>query len=294
MRTNIVQCVSEELQQEIYTKYKKKVVKTKTALAAKYKISTRTLGRIIATFEEKAKDMSHEYDYTVTKNEITIFQDGDARTINKTYPKFKSIKKSLIKADFSDEALEETFDLMNMKIFFEKFTLGRLTVDHESGSILYGTFPVDNKVVDVVMNSLDDGDKDGIMPLIKFLDLLLQNPKENVVEELYEFLKHNDIKISNDGLILAWKGVNSRLYDVKTNSIPNYVGTTVCMPRTEVDDDPNRTCSHGLHVGAYEYANNWGNRLLQVSVNPRNVVSVPTDYNGQKMRCCEYFVIKEV
>jgi hypothetical protein len=53
-------------------------------------------------------------------------------------------------------------------------------------------------------------------------------------------------------------------------------------------------CSVGLHVGTYDYASNFTLNVLEVHVNPRDVVSVPTDSNWAKVRCCRYVVIKEV
>ena len=69
----------------------------------------------------------------------------------------------------------------------------------------------------------------------------------------------------------------------------------VSMPRQAVDDNPNNTCSHGLHVCSYEYLKNFtGERLVVCKVNPRDVVSIPTDYNHTKMRVCRYEVIQEI
>ncbi len=41
-----------------------------------------------------------------------------------------------------------------------------------------------------------------------------------------------------------------------------------------------------------EYAGGFaGNNLIEVAVNPADVVSVPYDYNQQKCRCCRYEVL---
>ena len=65
------------------------------------------------------------------------------------------------------------------------------------------------------------------------------------------------------------------------------------MERGQVDADRERTCSFGLHVAAFSYASNFtGGILLEVEVNPRDVVAVPPDYNQQKMRVCRYRVLR--
>ena len=63
------------------------------------------------------------------------------------------------------------------------------------------------------------------------------------------------------------------------------------MPRGEVQHDPESGCSTGLHVGTYAYAQGYARAaLLTVHVNPRDVVSVPTDCDAEKMRVCRYVV----
>jgi len=54
-------------------------------------------------------------------------------------------------------------------------------------------------------------------------------------------------------------------------------------------------CHTGLHVGTYAYASNFGQgALLEVQVNPRDVVSVPTDCSAAKMRTCRYVVVDTI
>jgi len=69
------------------------------------------------------------------------------------------------------------------------------------------------------------------------------------------------------------------------------VGEAVKMIRTECDDDPVNSCSHGLHVGATNYVSSFGHAggaVLVCYVNPAHVVAVP-DYDHSKMRVSEYF-----
>ena len=71
------------------------------------------------------------------------------------------------------------------------------------------------------------------------------------------------------------------------------LGEAVVMPREECDNDPNNTCSSGLHVGAPGYVSGFGgnsktNYILACLVSPMNVVAVPYDYDFEKMRTCEY------
>jgi hypothetical protein len=69
------------------------------------------------------------------------------------------------------------------------------------------------------------------------------------------------------------------------------IGNSVEMPRSDCDPDRNQTCSTGLHVCHYSYLANNGTTHLVVEINPRDVVAVPTDYNGAKMRVCRFRVL---
>ena len=83
--------------------------------------------------------------------------------------------------------------------------------------------------------------------------------------------------------------------DVYTGTIDNRVGNVVSMPRNQVDDLSERTCSHGLHVCSIGYLTHYtGERLVAVKVNPRDIVSIPKDYENSKMRVCEYTVVQEL
>lgn len=68
------------------------------------------------------------------------------------------------------------------------------------------------------------------------------------------------------------------------------------MSRNQVNEDATQTCSHGLHVANWDYAHNVYSAgsdavMLEVEVNPADVVAVPVDYNQAKMRVCKYKVL---
>lgn len=291
-RTNIVKCKTQQEKEEIVKGWVWQNTLNKTQFAKQYSISVRTLNRILEEFSNIKEVLS--YDYTVTKNQITIFCNSESRSVAQDYPKFKSLRKMLIESDFSDERLAEVYDVLNLPKFVEKFSEGNITVDHEKGKVFYGTFEIKNSVVDRMMGMLDS--KSCITPLVKFLDKLMMNPKKNVIDELYPFLKHNDIEISEDGDIIAYRSIRKDWTDHRTGTMDNSIGKVVSMPRTMVDDNPHQTCSQGLHCSAFEYANNFGSdkRLIKVKVCPSDVVSVPVDYDGQKLRACKFEVLEEV
>lgn len=134
-------------------------------------------------------------------------------------------------------------------------------------------------------------------PLLKFWERLKENPSEDSRSDLYAFLEHNSVPITEDGRFVAYKRVRSNFMDKHSGTFDNSVGKVVSMPREDVDPDRNQTCSRGLHVAAFEYAQGFGygdDKLLEVEVDPVDVVAVPTDYNNQKMRTCRYTVLRVI
>jgi hypothetical protein len=131
--------------------------------------------------------------------------------------------------------------------------------------------------------------------LLSFLRNVAQNPNAYSIREIYEFLEKNDLPITEDGHFLAYKKVTHDYKDCYTKKIDNSIGAKPFMDRKECDDNRNNTCSRGLHFASYDYMREYsGERIIIVKINPRDVVSFPTDYNLSKGRCCRYEVIGEV
>jgi len=130
-------------------------------------------------------------------------------------------------------------------------------------------------------------------PLLKFWDNLKKNPSFNSRKMMFAFLEHNGHPLTQDGCFIAYRGVTEDFKDKHSKTFNNAPGSICEMPRDLVDDNPNQTCSHGLHVACFDYAKGFGEKLVEVKVNPADVVCVPVDYNGTKMRVCKFEVIQE-
>ncbi len=134
-------------------------------------------------------------------------------------------------------------------------------------------------------------------PLCNFLTNLKLNPSKRAVDELYGFLEKNSLPITPDGHFLAYKKVRDNYKDIHSGTFDNSVGQVCEMPRNEVNEDKDQTCSSGLHFCSLEYLPNFGygtgNRVVILKINPRDVVSIPSDYNNAKGRACRYEVIDE-
>jgi hypothetical protein len=134
-----------------------------------------------------------------------------------------------------------------------------------------------------------------IEPMVAFMENLMSNPSKRAVDELYGFLEKNNLPITPDGHFLAYKKVRGDYKDCHTGTMDNSVGQVVEMERNEVDDNKDRTCSTGLHFCSQSYLNHFsGERTVIVKINPRDVVSIPRDYNDSKGRACRYEVVGEL
>jgi hypothetical protein len=150
--------------------------------------------------------------------------------------------------------------------------------------------------VDRLLSMMDEGHD--IHPLCNFIARVRQNPSESIRARLYEFMEYGNMPLTEDGSFLAYKVVGPNYLDKHSRTINNSVGKRVTMPRAKVDDNDNRTCSSGLHACSKEYVRFFlsgsQDHLMVLKIAPEDVVSIPTDYNNTKLRCCAYDVIAEI
>lgn len=166
-------------------------------------------------------------------------------------------------------------------------------VEVRGSTVYYNGEPVESyftqKIIEFIEEDLP------VSHLLAGFERLQKNPSYRVRENLYKFLEHGNIVWQEDGRFLAFKAVRQNFTDCHTGKFNNSPGSIVEMDRSKVDDDPNNTCSSGLHVCSYEYLNSFhGDRYVVCAVDPADVVSIPNDYNLTKMRVCKYEVLYEI
>ena len=223
----------------------------------------------------------------VTGNSVAFVIDGQTETITTSHTNFDAIREAAAAGRYS-----EIPALLDMVTAITNFGEGRVTV--EDGVVLYNGNPTHNTVADRILSMMREGFT--VMPMLAFLENLMENPSFRAVNALYDFLEASDLPITEDGHFLAYKMINEDWTDQHTGTFDNSIGATPSMPRNEVNEDPNQTCSDGLHVCAQGYLGFYtsGYRTILCKVHPRDVVAVPNDYKNAKMRTCGYTVIAEV
>ena len=230
--------------------------------------------------------MTNAIPYIIRKDSVTVVLTDTPYIIRESDKKYKKAIK-FIKAEQWDELKK----LIDVKNHISEFLNGKIKVVR--GRFEYNGQVIHNSLTKRIMQMHSDGFP--VDPMINFLVNLMENPSFTAVNGLYDFLETNNLPITTDVFFLAYKRIREDYTDVRTGTIDNSVGKVVSMPRNEVQDNSNITCAPGLHVCSREYLQHFsGEKVILVKVNPKDVVSVPKDYNFSKMRTCKYEVISEL
>ena len=241
--------------------------------------------------------------YILSENSLTIFVEGKPHTLRKDHANFNLARKAIL-----DGETEKLADLVDVQRAVEDFVQGDVEVKDEI--VYYRGHRLHGVVVDKLLEMLRAGLKDSA-PITNFITRLQANPSANSVAELYTFLGYKNLPTTAEGKVLGYKGVQSDYWSSTGNAdtivvqgetnerhqILNKVGETIEVARRCVDDNKDNHCSFGLHIGSYDYANDWAGengRLLVVEFDPADAVSVPTDCDFQKLRVSKYKVVSDI
>lgn len=232
------------------------------------------------------------FPYIITDTTINVMlPNGDARSVTDDNREFQALREAI-----RDGAWDEVPVILDRACRIREYLRDSKVGDVElvGGEIHYKGHPCHNVVARQILRLRDEGFD--ITPLVNFLDNLMQNPSWTAVQELYLFLQAGNMVITPDGHFLAYKRVRENWKDYHTNTFDNSIGRIVEVPRWSVDDNRDNTCSNGLHVCSLSYLKSFyceEGRIIIVKVNPRDVVSIPSDYNNAKGRVCRYEVVGE-
>ena len=222
--------------------------------------------------------------YIILPQSLILNHAGKTTTINKADGRYDQVIQKI-----KEGKLDEIIPLLSIADSLSE--RGFQVIDgvvHVDGDALPESLSA--RVLDFFNNNLP------FEPLLKFWAKLKTNPSFNSRQMLFKFLEHNGHPITTEGNFIAYRAVRNDFLDKHTGKMDNSVGNIVEIDRSKVDDNPNNTCSHGLHVATMSYAQSFGtgdDKLLDVEVDPADVVAVPTDYNGTKMRVCRFKVVAE-
>jgi len=232
--------------------------------------------------------MSNAIPFLIQGKNIILVIDGKSHTISKdTHISYGKIVEALKEQDW--DALR---DLVEPKKAIIDFGNGYVSI--VDGEVFWKGQPFHNALTARMIEMYQDGFP--IDPMVRFMENLMDNPSKRSVDQVYGFLEKNSLPITEDGYFLAFKRVRNDYLDCHSGTINNSVGEIVEMERNLVDDNPDSHCSTGLHFCSESYLGSFGGNgpVMILKINPADVVSIPTDYNGAKGRCMRYEVVGEV
>ena len=226
-----------------------------------------------------------------TQAGLTLCINGRSYSFAKEDSQYPDIVAAINAGKSQSEVLEV---IEATSISFKNATKLTKSVVINDGIVYFNDEPLHMSLADRMVQMLAEGYD--LVPMAKFLENLMANPSHTAVQELYSFLEKGKMPITPDGYFMAYKAVRMDFKDIHSGTFDNSVGRVCEMERNHVDDDRNRTCSSGLHFCSFEYLPHFANangHVMLVKINPRDVVSIPADYNDTKGRCSRYEVVAE-
>ena len=226
------------------------------------------------------------YPFIIQGDNISIVIGSKIHTVNRTHISYQKIVDAIKTNDW--ETVKQVIDPKKVVINY-----GNGNVSIQGEQLFWKNAEFNGALARRMITMLQEGFS--IEPMVSFMENLMQNPSKRAVDELYGFLEKNNLPITPDGHFLAYKKVREDFKDCHSGTMDNSPGQTVEMERNRVDDNKENTCSTGLHFCAQSYLEHFsGARTVIVKINPRDVVSIPVDYNNAKGRACRYEVIGEL
>jgi hypothetical protein len=241
---------------------------------------------------EESNMSERQVRYSITDKNITVNFDGRTHIVSRA----DALADKLYQA-IKEDRKDDIPDLISAASRIEKFGKGDFEV--KDGLVYVNGIATPSFLSAKILKFQSEGLPH--LPLVRFAENLQKNPSYRSVKELNEFLEKNDHPLTDDGFFIAYKRVREDFTDIHSGTFDNHPGKEPSMPRNQVNDDCTQTCSDGLHVANWWYAHTQfssydpaTDRMVEVKVNPADVVSIPIDYNNAKMRVCKYLVLSEV
>ena len=258
-----------------------------------------------------------------------MFSDGETFSVPSTHPRFDEISlfletMPLLPHDGDNNPEEQLRELISIATTVSnRLTKLSERVSSDGSTIYFDNDPIDSSIAAWLLNALKqenisgavdkhDGDDDTCSKpswraIVNFLEKLYQNPSTESIQHLYSFIQRTGLTLRENGDFIAFKGLRHDYTSIHAGPgvvqgekfanahLNNSPGNVVEIPRSYVETSREYGCAQGLHVGSFEYAKDFADgALVSVSVNPRDVVSVPSDQDYQKCRVSRYEVLSDI
>jgi len=222
---------------------------------------------------------------------IVVFIKGKSYTAKSESPEYEQLQK----------AIEEKAPIEEVEKIVDTTKAVKNVIENTSVKLDEGVMTMNGKRIpdDCGLHASTLKEK-GILDkaFVRFLERLMANPDPEARKDLYSFIVKGKMPITDSGHFCAYKVVRHDFKDKHTGTMDNSPGKEVKMDRKECDSNRNRTCSRGLHFCSSSYIpqfrSSGRDKVVMLLIDPKDVVSIPADYNDSKGRACFYKVIKEI
>ncbi len=121
---------------------------------------------------------------------------------------------------------------------------------------------------------------------------------QKLKSKTYKIIKESKLDLDETKYVVIGKlfdvynreiqNIDKKMYtDQYTHTMNIKLLNEVSMDRNECDNNPEISCSEGLHGKSFKYGSNFGNTNLVMLVAPYDIVAIPKD-EPMKFRCCSY------
>lgn len=234
--------------------------------------------------------MTNIIPHTYVGTSVSVVLDGKPQMVSKDDLRFTQVMAAIKNRD-----VESLRNALNLRKAVTTASRGR--VDIRNGRVYYQGLELHNSLTRRIVQLMREGYE--FEHMVAFLQNVMESTSHRVREQLFDFVEKHLFSITEDGCFLAYKYVDRNFRDCYSGKFDNRPGRLV--PETplewnDVDEDPNRTCSRGLHVCGYEYLKGMTGsdryHIVLCKVDPRMVAAIPVDYNHAKMRVRQYEVLE--
>lgn len=247
--------------------------------------------------------------YNITSDEefkgaTVILSDGSTHTVGHDNINYQTLIEGLLRGDLSDDQVLEL--VSPFELVYRTLTRLSERVSRKGNKLLFDGDVTDNSLTKHIIQIMNGGgSEEEWVAYVNFMEKLYTNPSAESREHLFHFIEAHGLLLTPDGDIVVYKSTKSdgrstvagygivNGVEFENAFLVNQVGSVVEIPRSMVDDNRDEACSVGLHVGSFGYANTYSERLWTAIVNPRDVVSVPSDHSDAKIRVARYQIVEE-
>lgn len=263
--------------QEKQTTSKPKAAKTTKSKQPKTSKVSKSTKPVEEPKQEETKEPYFKYFMSSLDDEsvvVTVYLDGEKYS--------KTIGSSAMLLKINQAIQDKDFEGLKTYLSIEEtFKQAGISFDQIANQYSIAKINLTEGARELIMKCYEEtinGKHDSIKGLVSMVHSLNKVNKIHVLEQLYGFLKHNDVTILDDGSFICYKYItkldDGTYVDTYSKSVKQQVGDYIYTHENKVNNDPNITCSYGLHVAAWQYVN-MNYTIAKVRVLPEDVVSVP-------------------